>query len=573
MACGNRSSDGDPGAGPPSVEGMQCVLQLGDHGPIPVRGAVSAPRPPGCEPREPIVTELSFEIPAERLRASGTLVLPGLRGRAALTLNGVDLAVVDGGPGPTEVDVGEHLRAGVNELRALVDSPATLPVLVTNGCVHEPTLGDDVSLILHPESWIRSLALVAEGEGVGAAVRVHGAQPGNAVQVEAWLDGERLRWGGTAPIEAGGLATVASASWSGPRWTPGDPGDAGLVNVVATLLDGDGGVLDRASRRTGVRSVTFEGGQTRLDGEHHPLMAIRADPAVPPHEQLGSWVTAGVNALEIHGTVPSPSWLAEADELGVPVVVLPRCDHRLWAGIQPSERREAVQTQAGVLRDQDHALAWTAAPYPSVALWACEGDRDSADALCRTLTENDPRGTPAAGVQFPSRPIPGEGLRRDLLGGAGGDPGFGMEGWIVETIVETPSARGAVSARTFAQAVEDGAIGGVIPDREGAPQREWEGAWAGVAKQLGVPPLSPDRRRASARVRVQGLRPGQTAWIEVPGLTPVGGVADREGGVLLDAWHRGTATVRVDGEGREVDLSRVVWEDLRRSSDAQELTW
>lgn len=556
------------------LEGTQVVLHLGDLGTAARRDRADQRRSAGCEPREPTVVEVSFEITAGRLRDRATLILPGLRGRAQLTLNGEDLPELNGGPGPTEVPLGGRLRGGSNDLRALVDSPAELPVLVTNGCVRHPTLGPDVHLILHPASWVRSVVLVGDGEKVGAAVRVRGQPAGSSVQVEAWLDGERLAWSGSAVVGVDGEARVPGTGWPGPRWRPGESGDETLVNVVAILLDGEGRILDRASRRAGVREVLHDGGELELDGEPHRLMAIRADPETPPHEQLETWLGGGVNAAEIHGVAPSPSWLAESDELGLPVVVLPRCDGRLWVGIDPAQQRRVLESHTAILEAQDRQLAWESAVHPSLALWACEGSRDASSALCKHLTAGDPRGTPAAGVQFSSWPLPGEGLRDDLLTGEAALRDFATDGWIVETMMEGEATTAAQAAASFVRACEKGALGGVIPPPAAmeAPSA-WQKAWAKAARDLKVPTLDPEGRRASARLRVRSLRSGQTAWLEVPGLTPVGTVAGAGGTALLGAWHRGAAAVVVDGIRREVDLSPVSWRGLQRTQDAQDLDW
>lgn len=556
------------------LEGTQVVLQLGDQGTSAGRGGADQRRPAGCEPREPTVVEVSFAIAAGRLRDRATLILPGLRGRAQLTLNGEDLPEVNGGPGPTEVPLGGRLRVGTNDLRALVDSPAELPVLVTNGCVRHPTLGSDVHVILHPESWVRSVVLVGDGEKVGGAVRVRGQPAGSSVQLEAWLDGERIAWSGSADVGDDGEAQVPGTVWPGPRWRPGESGGETLVNVVAILLDGEGRVLDRASRRAGVRELLHVGGELELDGEIHRLMAIRADPETPPHEQLETWLGGGVNAVEIHGVAPSPSWLAEADELGLPVVVLPRCDGRLWVGIDPAQQRRVLESHTSILEAQDRELAWESAGHPSLALWACEGSRDVASALCKHLTAGDPRGTPAAGAQFSSWPLPGEGLREDLLPGEAAPRDFATDGWIVETMMEGKATTAAQAAASFVRACEAGALGGVIPPPAAMePPNAWQKAWAGAARDLKAPSLDPEGRRASAKLKVRSLGPGQTVWLEVPGLTPVGTVAGAGGTALLGAWHRGAAAVVVDGNRREVDLSPVSWRGLQRTQDAQDLDW
>jgi hypothetical protein len=117
-------------------------------------------------------------------------------------------------------------------------------------------------------------------------------------------------------------------------------------------------------------------------------------------------------------------------------------------------------------------------------------------------------------------------------------------------------------------------VGGVIPP-PGAPAErvEWQRAWSGAAKELAIPPLDSGERRAGARLRVRGLDVGHIAWLEVPGLTPVGAVAGRDGAVTLEAWHRGQATVAVDGATRQVELAPDAWRDLARIKATVDLDW
>jgi hypothetical protein len=88
-----------------------------------------------------------------------------------------------------------------------------------------------------------------------------------------------------------------------------------------------------------------------------------------------------------------------------------------------------------------------------------------------------------------------------------------------------------------------------------------------------MPALDSSDRRAGARLRVRGLDVGHIAWLEVPGLTTVGVVAGQDGTVLLEAWHRGPATVAVDGGSRRVELAPDTWRDLERISAAADLDW
>ncbi len=528
-----------------------------------------------CDQHHVAQYDTTFTLTSARLPESATLIMPGLWWRGRVSVNGVELDPVDGGLAPAEVEVGGHLRAGENSLRVVVEGPSDQPTLVTNGCVRQPELGPDVRLVLHPPAWIHSSAMVARGDDVGARVRTRGQPEGARVHVEAWLDGERQRWSGSAAVDADGVARIAPAAWKGPRWQPGVAGEESLVHLAATLVDGSGQVLDRVTRRTGVRELRFAEGQLYLDGERYRMMVIRAEPDEPPHGQLATLRPAGVNGVEIHGVAPSSTWLAEADELGLPVVVLPRCDGSLWMDVTPRERRSLLAERSDELLEQDRELAWRTAVHPSLALWACEGEAYAANALCTGLSGEDPRSTPAAGVQFTSWPLPAEGFEGqphhpDLDPGAT-DAG---PGWVVELTGNIDQVTPYRAATTFVEAGKGGAVGGVIT-HPGSPGRakDWREAWSGAAQELEIPQLAQGERRASARVRVRQLDPGEVAWLEVPGLTPAGAVADTGGVALLESWHRGAATVVVGERSQEVRLTPDSWLELRRVPATLEIDW
>lgn len=74
----------------------------------------------------------------------------------------------------------------------------------------------------------------------------------------------------------------------------------------------------------------------------------------------------GLNAVELHGAVPPPGWLARFDELGLPIVQLPRCDGGLWS---PGENQHAaLAAHAGVLAEQESRLLADAAADPRLRL-------------------------------------------------------------------------------------------------------------------------------------------------------------------------------------------------------------
>ena len=363
-------------------------------------------------------------------------------------------------------------------------------------------------------------------------------------------------------------------TWSGSWWRPDSTSDDALFYAVATLLDAKGRELDRSSQRTAVRAFDHRDDALALNGEQFPLLAVRADLMRAPHQQLARLPGTHVNSLEVHGRMPPAPWLREADELGLPVVVLPRCDARLWqhGGLPPEQR---IRSAEEILGQQDHALVWGAAQHPALVLWACEGSLGVSREMCRRLSELDPRDTPAAGFDIPSRSADASrDAEANPLAGpmAGGQMGHG---WVVEIMGardDTPPSRAAAA---FLEAAGSSGFGGVAnsPPLSRKGRDDWAASWAEVAQQLEVRPLTAsETRRSGAQVVVQGLTPGDTAWLEIPGLSTVGSVAGSDGTATLEAWHRGAAVVVAGSQRWDVTLEPDSWVRLARISAAVVLT-
>ncbi len=500
-----------------------------------------------------------FELDEGRVGAGSVLVLDDPWWSARVAVNGVEAGRVNGGVGPVGLPVGEHLRVGQNELVVVLEPPSaeSAPALLTNGSRGEPTLGFTPLLSLRPASHVDAVALRTEGTDVRAVVRTHQAPAGARVRVSTTLDGALLQDLGQSEITAE-VTSLPAVTWTGPRWSPVAEDDGALVHVVATLESAEGRVLDRLSRRTGVRSMTVGPDGFVLDGLGFAMLADRIRSGRSPHVQLPGVLDAGINALEAHGRWPSNLWLDEADELGLPVVLLPRCVGDIWAGA-PGNREEQLTRWRDDLARQDGELVWAAATHPSIVLWACEGGPGTASQLCEGIHHADPVGTPVASVDLPSRSI----------GAVADGEETSPPAWIVEVGQSRRAHPISTTAEYFAQA-SGGTYGGVALSRppEDGDLEEWQTAWIGVARQLGVPALSLSDRRAPARVRVEGLEPGRPAWVEVEGLTPVGALTGAGGSAEVDVWHRGTAGVVVGTDRWEVTLEPDRWRDLERISHA-----
>lgn len=522
---------------------------------------------PSDAPAGAVARQVRFVLEADRVGAGSTLVLEDPWWRVHVTVNGVDAGEATGGLGPVSIHVGEHLKAGENLISAVVSppprsGPGAVSRLPTNGERSGTTLGESTLLRLRPSCHVDDLALRTEGEEVRVVVRIRGAPAGARVGAIAVLDGEIVQDLGLADVE-GELTTLPAVRWEGQRWSPLSEESGGLVHVVARIEGADGVVLDRLSRRTGVRSMDAGEEGFTLDGRRFPLLADRIQDGVTPHLQLAGVEAAGINALEAHGHLPPRALLDEADELGLPVVVLPRCVGTVWRG-QSGDRWAELDRWREELSRQDEAVVWYAAGHPSVLLWACEGSPALARRLCERIASSDPTDTPVAAVDLASRSISGVDAEFAVERGADDQ----APAWIVEIgKIQGGHSIGGI-AQHFVEA-SGGVYGGVAlsaPPRE-EDAKEWRSEWRDVADSLGVRATSTGNRRARSRVRVTGLDPGQPVWLEAVGLHPRGAVASSRGVAIIDLWHRGACTLRAGSETREVTLEPDRWKALKRVSN------
>jgi len=494
----------------------------------------------------PVTWTADWSLPESRLAPGAVLVLEGLNYRAQVELNGTALDPVFGGIGPLELPVGPLLRAGDNHLVVTVPSPAEENRALTALGERSFRLRRPPVLRLQPELALDTPMVSFTEDGAQASVATPAATPGTRVQLRAMLDGRQLADFGTADVE-GGLVLTAPRRWPGKRWSPVGPGQRELFWLVATLSGPDGEVLEVASVRTGLREVGLDEDGLTLDGEEWPLLAVRADYLADLGPQLAA-VGDAANALELHGEPYDRRFYDLADELGLPLVVTPRCDGRA----QLTSRE--VWDLREELWEQNRRFLRAAARHPSVVLWVAEGDAAAGGVLGQAFAK-DPAGRLLVGRDLPGVPVavmPGERVITD----------FPDEPWWIVEMGYAPGATDAGVPRALEAAFRLGSSGGVVP---GPAQVRDEGHWGTLSATLGAMleeqggKTRSARRRAPARVQVIGLREGQVAWVEAAGLPTHGAVAGPSGTTVLDVWHDGPATVTVGETSWDVELEAGAW--------------
>ena len=521
----------------------------------------------------PIELRAAFTLPAERVGAGSALELEGLWWRASVTVNGVTLPPVTGGNASALVPVGAALRAGRNELTVRLSPPTTEMPIETGGGLASSSFHRDRAtlqvaprLVLRPAAHVAWAALRAQGDDVVPVAQVTGAPEGATVRFSVVGPSGSLPLG-AATVGPDGRVEAPAIDWTLDRWAPGAPA---LYPLQVRLQAAGGGDLDQLDARVGVRSVSIDERGVHINGAPHRLVGARVtnrpDLGSMP-ERLAALLPAGVNALEIHGELPRSSWLDLADEVGLPVVVVPRCVGRTRRGSRATPQALALQ------QTQDDRFVADFADRPSVLMWVGEGpsprsQQGQATPLVMWTDHllRDPLERPIVQHHLPdrflqTRPPGPDGVvhhscEREPCAGA----------WIVEVTWEGPTvpAMWPAMATAFEQSIGVGAVGGVVPTPERHDVANWAAAFTPVTAAVGAKPLTPDGHRAAAQVTLRGAPPGETAWLSAPGAGAVGAVVAADGTATLALWHEGAATLQVGSVTRDVSLSAGTWTGLAR---------
>jgi hypothetical protein len=402
-------------------------------------------------------------------------------------------------------------------------------------------------------------ALAVEGGRVVPRLRLQGAPEGARARVEIVLDGRVLQTWEDEPIQ-GDQVALTPHRWKGPRWSPKE--GPGLVHGVVSLLDAEGNTLDRYTRRTAPRDFRLSEDRFLLEGRPFPLLSVRAG---DPGRFLAGFDRAargGANAVEFHGRGPSSAELRDLEELGIPVLIMPRCDGQLFDARREGERA-SLEVWRETLRGQELGALEAWSESPALAAWLCEGSVEDARALCASF-EEDPLGRPIIGRHLPggviaSPPAPTFVLPERM--------------WVLEIPMEPGVSLSEDTLRLFVRHARG--VGGAMspmPARAdpGAEEslRSWQATWSRVGESLGAHAWKPFSRRGLSRVEILGLEDGEVAWLESPFLTTTGGVARAGRPLVLGAWHEGPARIRVGKRTWDLTLKADRWEGLTRLSNA-----
>lgn len=512
-----------------------------------------------------------FDLPADRVMPGSVVVLEGAWWTIQATVNGTALPPATGGLAPVELPVGPHLRAGANTLMLELSPPppGTPPLLTGGGLASGARWKADRAdvqvaprLELRPEAHVQTVALPLADGRVTPVARVARAPAGSRVRFSVSLDGEQVADLGEGSV-LDGRATAPETAWGLDAWRPGNPA---LYLVQAELLGPDGVVLDRFSRRSGALDVDADAAGVSVSGEPARVMAVRItshDADLPG--RFAELASGGVNGVELHGELARSRWLDQADELGLPTIVVPRCVGRTNKG-NPTEAILAAQ-HAQDLRLVDHL-----AHHPSPVLWATEGSTADSQkknpgppkVLYTDGLLEDPLDRPVTQHDLPAR------VQRVGPGTPGSAPYDSCEvegcvgAWLTEVTwrgAPAPDMWVQMGARTQHALTDGGALGVVIPTPQRRGDATWAPAWAAVGAAVGATPAPTGPFRAGSEVQLSGGRPGATVFVEAPGHPTVGTVLDETGAGAVRLWHVGPASVVAGDRRLPVTLSAGRWID------------
>jgi hypothetical protein len=512
---------------------------------------------------EPLISEgtLDFTLDERYPLAGAKLLIHDLWYTAEVWLDEVFLGTVTGGSFPGEFELGDRLRPGPHRLGLRVYSPGKKSGLLLGARKEVGYLRASVgTLQLHlaPAVHIDWFALPFSQGKVQAQASVHEAPEGSRVRFEAALDGKVLQRLGEAPV-VDGIAKAEPVHWEGELWSS-KTGASALYQFTATLLDAQGEQLDRRSARSGLRETRQSEEAFSLNGEPTTFLAVRMEESWKTEgAQLNELLQAGVNSIEIHGSYPPPILLSLSDEAGIHMVVLPRCDGEARASLQE------LLDQKEKLHQQQQALAVATLHHPSLMFWSMEGGPELKQGL-RSSFESDPLSRLVAGGNIPATSLSArkQNKLQNLEAGT----------WITE-ITKPPGIGPEAVLSLFREALQEGAIGGVLPINRNNPAmtQKWYRLLSELSGDLGTAPQALQRRRSMSQVSITGLTSEVPVWLEAPFAMPTGALPSSSGSVALAVFHAGPVNLIHGRQSTTIELLPDEREGMRMHDNMRRIQW
>ncbi|GDX79496.1 hypothetical protein LBMAG42_13070 [Deltaproteobacteria bacterium] len=478
--------------------------------------------------------------------------------RMTVSVNGVEAGSDVGGLWASSVDLTGRLLSGENALIVRFDPPTaqnvrrdfpSTPVAAWTSGVPRPDqvwVAGELSLQFDGTHRVDDIDVRLDGQELVARVRTSGAA-GSVAQFGVVRDGAVVSELPDAKIQPDGTAESRSR-WAGPVWQVGGSDEPSLQYLTVRV-----GKASLRQRRFGARTVALEGDHVLINGAPVYLAGQRyAQGGEDPRERFARFrrwmLRTGTNAVELHGAYLDPRIFDAADELGLPLIITPRCEGQALLDGPPTE----TPARRSFLDAGDRRIAEVASSHPSTTLWPLE-------------EMGSTRVSPAFAV-IDGAVITSErhsGMEEKLF------PDFVAEKRVPDFINELPSwplepvagvSLGARLAPLVGMHVPVG-IGAVFPELGvlGDPRRGSLPAVQDYASELhaslaaaGVPPLGPGVRRGTSTLVVRALRgetpvAGVPVTLRAPRQALVGGFTDSTGKTTITLDYAGAAEIGVLG--------------------------
>jgi|GEM_PF-5767862 len=551
------NSDPSPNAGevelPPApytaqIPNQQALLNLGEPTLLPTA--------------EPGVSEakMSFTLDNRYPMDDSVLIIHDLWSSAEVWLNQKHIGNVTGGSFPAELELGQKLRPGNHELRLKVKSPGKKSGFLLGARKEINYLQADIGFIqlrLRPQHNIDWIAFPFDGSKIQPTASINDAPEGATVSFLVTRDGKKLADLGEAQLKDG-RAVAAETPWELLQWGP-DTGSDALYQFGAILKNAQGEQLDALFERDGARSTGLEDQSFLLNKTPTRFVAVRMESNWEKDPQaFEELLSAGINTIEIHGSYPYQDWLKIADETGLFVVMLPRCDGEVKAG------RRQVDTHAAAVSAQHKLLYKHTLHNPSLLFWTTEGSPDLMYALAG-LFQDDPL----------ERMVTGRALQALSLSSRNSAAlqKLSKSTWITE-ITTRPGEGPQTSIILFERALKAGAIGGVLPvNRNNTALRK---TWYERLQKLDVPEATTFKKtpkRGNSFVWISQITDSAPLWLEAPFTTPTGVLANTQRYASIEVFHAGEATLRQNSQIVPIVLQPSSRIGTRQTPNAQRIQW
>lgn len=241
---------------------------------------VDPPRVPSTTPTA--VYQRTVELAAlDPARERTILRLDGVESFAEITVNGRYIGFTKGSRLAAEFDLTDHLRVGENLLSLTVLQFSDGTYLEDQDMWWLSGIFRDLYLQTRPVAGLRDLVIRTPWDARRAGLEIDLATgPGCASVSWTLHDGEELVADGTAPVAPSADATAPDgtavdsttaeaqirAHIADPvGWTPENPH---LYQLLLTLRDADGEVIEVVPHRVGLREITIEDGLLRWNGQY-----------------------------------------------------------------------------------------------------------------------------------------------------------------------------------------------------------------------------------------------------------------------------------------------------------------